>query len=84
VAIDAAQAKPIMTLVEHAEICAEIALGVDAPGAICAKYSVSQSEKTAADDHYRRLVATDGAANQAWQTAFEARRRQILAQRGAR
>jgi hypothetical protein len=69
-----------LTLVEHAELSAELALGMDAAAQL-ARRSMTQADKTAADEHYRRVVAADRSAHLTWQATFDAARERILAAR---
>jgi len=68
---------PKVSLVEHAELCAQIALGMDTAAELARRFMTAE-DKTAADAHYRQIVAKDRAAHQAWQVAFDTAKERIL------
>lgn len=69
---------PRLSIIDHAILCAEIAVKAESVERLLGRRGLSMAEKDALDEHYRRLVVRDPRAQTEWQSAFERRRRELL------
>ena len=67
-----------LSLSQHAWLCAELAVRVERPEVVLARYKISADEQRTLDDHYRRLFQADRASHGEWQTTFERARAELL------
>jgi hypothetical protein len=61
-----------LTLEQHASLCAELACYAGHEPAVLERHSLTTSEKTALDDHYRAVVQESPAARLQWNRTFQA------------
>jgi hypothetical protein len=64
-------APPLLTLEQHASLCAELARSPAHTAAILARYGLTPDAKVALDAHYRGQVAADPALRERWQRAYQ-------------
>ncbi len=80
----AATSPPVLTLVQHASLCCEIAEAPDHAMETLARYQVTPAAKQAADEHYAERFAREPSARAAWDRAYQTYRVWWLANRVSR
>ncbi|MFO0757236.1 MAG: hypothetical protein U0359_12145 [Byssovorax sp.] len=62
---------PVLTLEQHASLCAEIAFTPERTGEILGRYRLTPEAKAAVDQHYREKVTASAELRAAWNRAYQ-------------
>ncbi|WP_437754763.1 hypothetical protein [Sorangium sp. So ce1389] len=68
----------VLSLEQHASMCAEIAVAPGKIGEILARYGLTEATRAQADEHWRARIAQEARAWEAWQRAYTLHRDRLL------
>ncbi|KYF82869.1 hypothetical protein BE11_48415 [Sorangium cellulosum] len=68
----------VLSLEQHASMCAEIALTPGKTPEILARYGLTEATRAQADEHWRARIAEEARAGEAWRRAYALHRDRLL------
>ncbi|KYF62084.1 hypothetical protein [Sorangium cellulosum] len=68
----------VLSLEQHASMCAEIAVAPGKTAEIVARYGLTEATRAQTDEHWRARIAQESRAGEAWQRAYTIHRDRLL------